>query len=177
MLLLLSTVLAGPALAQVDLAKSSVTATAKQLGVPIEGKFKKISAVINFNPAQLAQSNAKVEIAVNSYDMGAPEYNHEVLGKDWFNAAQFPTASFVSGAITAAGANKYNVAGKFTLKGKSADVVIPVTTKMEGAAQVFDGALTIKRTQFSVGDGEWKDTSVVADDVVIKFHVVATPAK
>jgi len=29
---------------------------------------------------------------------------------------------------------------------------------------------------FNIGDGEWKDTSVVADDVQIKFHIV-TPAK
>jgi polyisoprenoid-binding protein YceI len=44
----------------------------------------------------------------------------------------------------------------------------------QGATQTFDGSLPIKRTQFDVGSGEWKDTSVVADEVVIKFHLVAT---
>jgi polyisoprenoid-binding protein YceI len=33
--------------------------------------------------------------------------------------------------------------------------------------------LPIKRSQFDIGTGEWKDTSVVADEVVIKFHIVA----
>ena len=42
-----------------------------------------------------------------------------------------------------------------------------------GATETFDGALPIKRTQFDVGTGEGKDTSIVADDVVIKFHIVA----
>ena len=165
--------LSASAMAQVDLVKSTVSATAKQIGVPIEGKFKKISATINFNPAQLAQSSARVDIDVASYDMGSPEYNKEVVGKDWFNAAQFPKASFVSGAITTAGTSKYNVAGKLTLKGKTTDVVIPFTLKTEGAAQVFDGVLPIKRTVFNIGDGEWKDTSTVADDVIIKFRVTA----
>ncbi|MDY7575052.1 YceI family protein [Actimicrobium sp. CCI2.3] len=168
---------AASATAQVDLAKSTVSATAKQIGVPIEGKFGKLSATIKFNPAQLAQSSAKVDIDVASYDMGSAEYNKEVTGKEWFNAGQFPKATFVSGAITAAGAGKYNVAGKLTLKGKSVDVIIPFSVKPDGATQVFDGVLPIKRTVFNIGDGEWKDTSVVADEVVIKFHLVVANAK
>ena len=35
------------------------------------------------------------------------------------------------------------------------------------------GALPIKRLAYNIGEGEWKDTSMVADDVTIKFHVVA----
>lgn len=72
-----------------------------------------------------------------------------------------------------AGGNKYNVTGKITIKGKSQTVTVPVTVTQQGATETFDGALPIKRTQFDVGTGEWKDTSIVADDVVIKFHIVA----
>ena len=68
------------------------------------------------------------------------------------------------------------MAGKLTIKGKTVDVTVPATYRQDGAAQVFDGVLPIKRTTFNIGDGEWKDTSVVADDVQIKFHLV-TPAK
>ena len=166
-------VLGLPALAQVDIAKSSVTATAKQLGVPIEGTFKKITAVINFHPAALAQSSAKVEIDVGSYDMGASEYNKEVTGKEWFNAAQFPKAMFISNSITAAGGEKFTVVGKLSLKGKVVDVSIPVTVKSGKGFRTFDGTLPIKRTTFQIGEGEWKDTSVVADEVLIRFHIVA----
>lgn len=163
--------------AQTDVAKSTVSATAKQIGVPIDGKFKKFAATIVFNPAQLPQSSAKVVIDVASYDMGSPEYNKEVAGRDWFAAAQFPKATFVSSSVVTAGAGKYTVAGKFTLKGKTVDVTIPFTVRTDGGAQVFDGTLPIRRTMFNIGDGEWKDTSVVADEVLIKFHVVTTPVK
>ena len=157
-----------------DTARSSVTATAKQLGVPIEGKFKKLNAVVIFMPTQLAQSSAKIDIDVASYDMGAADYNKEVTGKDWFNAAQFPKATFVSTSITAAGADKYTVAGKLTLKGKVADVSFPFFVKTENGVNTFDGVLPIKRSVFNIGEGEWKDTSVVADEVLIKFHLVAS---
>lgn len=160
--------------AQVDIARSSVTATAKQLGVPIEGKFKKMNAVLVFVPTQLAQSSAKIDIDVASYDMGAADYNKEVTGKDWFNAAQFPKATFVSTSITAAGADKYTVAGKLTLKGKVADVSFPFSVKTANGVNIFDGVLPIKRSVFNIGEGEWKDMSVVADEVLIKFHLVAS---
>lgn len=172
MLLGLVLVCAGPSMAQIDVTKSTVTATAKQLGVPIEGTFKKITAAVVFLPAQLAQSSAKVEIDVASYDMGTPEYNKEVTGKEWFNAAQFPKAIFQSSSIVAAGPDKYTVLGKLSLKGRVAEVSLPVTVKSSKGVRIFDGVLPIRRTVFNIGDGEWKDTSVVADEVLIRFHLV-----
>jgi polyisoprenoid-binding protein YceI len=99
--------------------------------------------------------------------------NKEVAKKEWFSSAQFPKATFTSTAIKSAGAGKLTVSGKLTIKGKVADVSFPLTVKADGKNQVFDGALPIKRLAFNIGEGEWKDTGMVADDVTIKFHVVA----
>jgi len=156
----------------IDIAKSTVTVTGKQMGVPVTGKFKKMSGDVVFSPTQLATAKAKIDIEVGSYDMGMADYNQNVIGADWFNAAKFPKASFVSTGIKAAAANSYVVSGQFSLKGKTQNVSFPVTVKTEGADQVFDGALTVKRNAFGVGSGDWTDTSVVADDVMIKFHIV-----
>ena len=65
------------------------------------------------------------------------------------------------------------MSGKLTIKGKTTDVAFPMTVKNDGARQVFEGALPIKRLTYAIGEGEWKDTSLVADDVVIKFRVTA----
>lgn len=162
--------------AQIDAAKSTVTATAKQIGVPMEGKFKKFDATVDFDPAKLATSSAKIEIDVATFEIGDAETTKEVKGKDWFDAGKYPKAVFQSTSIKAGAAGKYDVAGKLTIKGKTVDVTVPATYKQDNGSQVFDGVLPIKRTTFNIGDGEWKDTSVVADDVQIKFHIV-TPAK
>jgi polyisoprenoid-binding protein YceI len=169
---------AGPAVAaaaKVDPTKSSVVAVFRQMNVPVDGTFKKFTPQIDFNPAKPETSKASVEIDVASFDLGEAEYNREVAKKEWFNAAQFPKATFVSTGIKPAGANRYEVAGKLSIKGKTADVHFPMTLKQEGTAQVFDGALPIKRLAFNIGEGEWKDTSMVADEVVIKFHIVTMP--
>ena len=160
------------AFAQVDAAKSSVTATGKQLGVPMDIKFKKFDAAVNYNPANVAASTAKVDIDINSVDVGDKAYNDELKKKDWFDAAKYPKATFVSSAFKPGANGKVDVVGKLTIKGITQDITAPVTFKQDGANQVFEGALPIKRNAFKVGDGEWKDTSVVADDVTIKFRVV-----
>jgi polyisoprenoid-binding protein YceI len=163
---------AGDALARIDAAHSTITATSKQMNVPVEGKFSKFSAQLAFDPAKPATGSAQISVDMTSYDLGDESYNDEVRGKDWFDTKTYPGATFVSSAIVPAGADKYNVTGKLTIKGKSQTVVVPVTVTTQGTAHVFDGALTIKRSQYDIGLGEWKDTSVVADDVVIKFHIV-----
>ncbi|MGB9991654.1 YceI family protein [Massilia sp. SM-13] len=163
---------ASAAVLKTDPAKTTVSAVFKQMNVPVEAKFKKYNIVIDYNAAAPDTSKATVEIETASLDVGDAEMNKEVAKKEWFNSAQFPKASFVSSAIKSAGAGKLTVTGKLTIKGRAADVSFPITVKTEGGKQVFDGALPIKRLAFGVGDGEWKDTSMVADEVTIKFHVV-----
>ena len=170
---LLASAVAIAAPLKTDPAKSSVTATFKQMGVPVEAKFKQFAAQIDYDAAKPAASKASVEIQTASLDLGDPDYNKEAAKKEWFNTAQFPKASFVSTAIAPAGAGKLNVSGKLTIKGRSAKVSFPLGVKAEGGKQVFEGQLPIKRLTYNIGEGEWKDTSMVADDVVIKFRVAA----
>jgi polyisoprenoid-binding protein YceI len=153
-------------------AKNSVTAVFKQMNVPVEGSFNHFTADVRFDPANVAASSAKLDVEVASFDIGAPEYNKEVAGDEWFDATHFPHATFVSTQIKPGANGAFTVAGKLTIKGKTTDVVVPVQYRKDGANQVFDGALPIKRLTYNIGSGEWKDTSVVADDVQIKFHIV-----
>ncbi|NNG25687.1 YceI family protein [Telluria aromaticivorans] len=172
---LLASAVASAVPLKTDPARSSVSAVFKQMGVPVEAKFTQFTAQIDYNAAQPAASKASVDIVTASLDLGDPEYNKEVARKDWFNAAQFPKASFVSSAIAPAGAGKLTVSGKLSIKGRSANVSFPLTLKTEAGKQVFEGQLPIKRLAFNIGEGEWKDTSMVADEVVIKFRVTAAP--
>lgn len=174
----LTLAIAIPALAsalKTDTSKSTVAAVFKQMGVPVEGKFKKFTAQIDYDSTKPEASKANVEIDITSFDLGDAGFNKETQKKDWFNSAQFPKATFISTSIKPAAAGKLDVTGKLSIKGKTADVSFPLSVKKEGTAQVFDGALPIKRLAFNIGEGEWKDTSMVADEIIIKFHVVAAP--
>lgn len=158
---------------QIDLSKSTVSATFKQMNVPVDANFTKFSAMVDFDANKLDAAKASIDIHIPSFDLGDPDYNHEVQKKEWFNGSQFPKATFVSSKIKSLTAGKFEVSGKLTIKGRTADVNFPLTLKKEGSAQIFEGSLPIRRLAFSIGEGEWKDTSIVADEVIIKFRIFA----
>jgi polyisoprenoid-binding protein YceI len=89
----------------------------------------------------------------------------------WFNTAKFPQAQFTSTAIKSLGVGQYEVAGKLLIKGQSRDVTVPVSFAQSGAVTVASGVLPIKRLAFNIGEGDWADTSMVADEVQIKFKL------
>lgn len=158
----------------IDSGKSTVTATFKQLGVAVDAKFKTFSGQIDFDPANPATGKAQLTLATTSFDLGDPEYNKEVQKKEWFNSAQFPQATFISTSIKSVGGDKLQVQGKLTIKGKTLDANFPVSFKQDGKTQIFDGSLPIKRLYFSIGEGEWKGTDTLADEVIIKFKAVTS---
>ena len=161
----------------IDAARSSVSATFKQMGVPVEGKFKKVGGQVGYDPANPAAAQAKIDVEVASFDLGDAQYNREVQQKDWFDTARFPTATFVSTSVKAAGAGRLEVAGKLTVKGRSFDIRVPLSVRNDAGATVFDGSVPIRRLAFAIGEGEWKDTALLADEVLLRFHLVVNSAK
>jgi polyisoprenoid-binding protein YceI len=159
--------------------KSSISFSYKQMNVPLDGKFKKFVAQIDFDPAKPEAAQAKFDIDLASIDTGSSDGDEEVAGKEWFNAKAFPTAKFVSTGVKSLGANRFEVQGKLTIKGKTLPVSAPFTFKPDAAVAMFDGSLTIKRLDYAIGEGEWADVSTVANEVQIKFHIVSAnaPAK
>ncbi len=164
------------ALAQQQLvpAQSEVQFTARQMGVPLEGHFKKFSAQVAFDPAKLATSKITFTVDTGSATLGSRETDAELPKPAWFNVPKFPQAQFESSTIKALGAGKFEVAGKLTIKGNTQNVVMPVALTQSGATTTATGTLPIKRLAFKIGENEWADTSMVADDVQVKFKLALT---
>jgi polyisoprenoid-binding protein YceI len=155
--------------------KSTITFSSKQMGVPAQGRFPKFTATVSFDPAKPEAAKINVIVEAASIDAGSKEANDEVVGKPWFNVRMFPTATLTSTAVKAIGGGKFELTGQLSIKGKVQPVSAPFTYKNEGANGVFDGTFTIKRLDFSIGEGPWADLGTVANDVQINFHMVAAP--
>ncbi|MES2207010.1 MAG: YceI family protein [Pseudomonadota bacterium] len=161
---------------QVVTDQSKLTFVSKQMGVGVDGKFGKFSASIAFDPAHLQTAKAQLDIVMSSIDAGSNEANDEVKDKEWFNVKAFPTAKFVSTAIKALDKNRYEIAGNLTIKGKTKPVTATFTMvplNAQPATARFEGGFVLKRNDFGIGEGNWADPSVVADEVQIKFNLVA----
>ncbi|MEX8517715.1 MAG: YceI family protein [Leptothrix sp. (in: b-proteobacteria)] len=170
--LLISTpVCAQTAPAKLDAAKSEIAFVSKQMGVPVEGHFRKFDAQIAFDPKKPEAGKVGFTIELGSATVGAPETDVELPKPAWFGVAKFPQATFQSTGIKAAGPGRFDVTGKLSIKGSSRDVVVPVQLAQAGGVSTATGSFLIKRLDFKIGDGEWADTSMVANDVQVKFKL------
>ena len=80
--------------------------------------------------------------------------------------------TFVSSTVKRKDATHYEVAGKLSIKGQTHDLAVPVQLTQAQGLSTVTGAFTLKRLDFKVGDGDWADPSVVANDVQVKFKLV-----
>jgi polyisoprenoid-binding protein YceI len=83
-------------------------------------------------------------------------------------------AKFVASSVKPLGNNRYEVAGKMSIKGKTLDLATPVTVTQQGNSASFDGSLVLKRADYAIGDGIWADFGTVANEIQIKFRLVAS---
>jgi polyisoprenoid-binding protein YceI len=155
-------------------AGSEIAFTTKQMGVPVDGKFGRFSAQIALDPKKPETGSVAFTIDTGSARFGSAELDAEVPKATWLNVPRFPQASFASSAIKAAGPGRFEVAGKLTIKGAVRDVTVPVQVTQAGAASTATGAFTIKRLDFKVGDGDWADTSMLANDIQVRFKLQLT---
>jgi polyisoprenoid-binding protein YceI len=164
--------------AQLVPAGSEIAFTTRQLGVPVEGKFTRFTAQIALNPKQPQAGSVAFAIDTASARFGSAELDVEVPKATWLNSAKFAQATFQSSAIKAAGPGKFEVTGKLSIKGASRDVLVPVQVVQAGTgaalASTATGSFTLKRLDFAVGDGEWTDTSMLANDVLVRFKLNLT---
>ena len=153
--------------------RSEIRFVSKQMGINVEGKFRRWKANVDFKPADLACSRADFEIDLASVALGSEEAETVVKRPRWFDTSKFPLAKFESTGLKALGDNRYEIAGTLTLKGQSRDIAIPVLMKRDPAGnEVAEGAFTLQRLDFNLGDGQWADPDVVADDVQVKVKMV-----
>lgn len=161
--------------------KSRISCVSKQMNVPVEALFRKFSAQISFDPAHAESTKASIEIDVGSFDIDNAEANDEARGKAWFDARNFPKATFTATSVKALGGSRFEARGPLTIKGKTVEVVTPFTYRDTPGGGMIDGNFSVKRLQFNIGDGAWKDTDTVADEVQIRYQLLLsrpqTPAK
>jgi polyisoprenoid-binding protein YceI len=163
-----------PAAAKLVPTGSDITFTFKQMGVPVDGHFKRFDAQLAFDPKKPETGKVSLAIDLSAATLGDPAFDAELLKPEWFNTKKVPQATFQSTAIKALGGGKFEAAGKLSIKGQVRDVVVPVTLAQAGGTTTATGVVAIKRLDYNIGDGEWKDTSMVANDVQVKFKLAFT---
>jgi polyisoprenoid-binding protein YceI len=166
---------------EVDSRHTQVLFTYSHFGLSnITGRFGDVTGTIAFDAADPAASSVNVTIPIDSLSTGVPKLDDHMKSPDMFDAAQFPTATFVSTSVKAAGKDHWKIAGNLTLHGVTRPVVLDATTNFVGPhpmskapAAGFDATATIRRSDFGIVYG----APGVADEVQIRITLEAKGPK
>lgn len=139
-------------------------------GAGFSGTFGKWTAAISYDAAHLNASKFDVTVDLASAKTGDKDRDTALPGADFFNVAKFPQAHFVTTGFRQAGAQVL-ADGNLTLHGVTKPVTLNVTFTPKGAGAALDVTGTLKRLDYSVGGGDYADTSVIAADVKVTAHL------
>src|SRR3989440_9730996 len=162
-----------------DPAKSSLEFAFDQAGAQNKGKFTRFQVSFDFSPDNLPASRLEVTVEMSSADTGDQERDDTLRGADLFAAAKFPQSHYTATqfAKTATG---YEAVGKLTLRGVTRDVRVPFTFRnaTENGVTVgyMSGKTTLRRLDFGVGQGDWKATDQLGNEVGVSFSLRLTAA-
>lgn len=142
----------------------------------ITGQFDQYDGTVVYDPNDLANSKINVIIQTASIDTRVAKRDEHLQGADFFNAAQFPTMTFVSKNITAS-----LITGDLTIKGVTKEVFIPAAIlgpvkTMSGSTVIgISGSFKLNRQDYGITWNKTLDQGGVAvgDEVTVNINVEA----
>jgi polyisoprenoid-binding protein YceI len=143
---------------------------------PFTGTFGRWDAQIAFDPNDLPGSKVQATIDTASAKTGDQTRDEMLPTGDWFSVKDFPQAMFTTRTITAESAGHYVAAGDLKIREVSRPVTLPFTLDIIGDTAKMSGSLTVDRTAFGVGQGQFKTGDMVPLDVKITVDLVAKHA-
>ncbi|MDR3683517.1 MAG: YceI family protein [Geothrix sp.] len=175
--LALASLAASPALAAnwaVQPAQSTLGFSGVQTGSPFSGIFTQWNAQISFDPANPTAAHVKITINTASAKTGDTQRDTALPDADWFDAAAFPQAVFEATGFTPEGGTKYQTTGTLTIRGISQKLTLPFTLAVTGNQATAKGQISLQRTAFGVGQGDWATGDWVSLTAGVNFTLVAT---
>ncbi|MBK7877425.1 MAG: YceI family protein [Planctomycetes bacterium] len=140
----------------VDPVHSSITFRIKHAGASWSvGRFNSFSGTVRHDAAAPEKSSVEFTVATDSVDTAMPDRDKHLKSADFFDATQFPKATFTSKSVAKKG-NLLAVTGDFALHGVTKSVTVEMELVGTGKGPQgderagFSGKLVIQRSDFGI---------------------------
>ena len=157
-------------------AGSSLVFAGTYQGEVFTGRFPGFSTRLSFDPQQLAGARLDVDIPLATATTENSDYDGEMRGDAFFDAAKFPQAHFNATKFRSLGGDRFAADGVLTLHGINKPVTLTFTWT-PGGQPVLAGKATVKRLDFGIGSGDWADTGLIPNEIAVSTKVILQPAK
>ena len=172
--------LTGSAVAEVQAWNIDPNHTAAQFSVrhmgisTVRGAFTKVSGTAQYDPADPAKTSVDATIEAASVDTRVSMRDDDLRSANYFDVAKYPTITFKSKSVQAAGTGKLRITGDLTIHGTTREVVLavdgPSAPVNDPRGNVHVGAsasTTVNRKDFGVGGAN----PMVGEEITITIDV------
>jgi polyisoprenoid-binding protein YceI len=112
---------------QIDPNHSSAQFSVSHLGVStVRGAFTKVSGSAKFDPSDVTKAALDASIDANSVDTRVEMRDNDLRSPNFLEVQKYPTITFHSKQVRAAGAGKLQITGDLTIHGTTKEVVLDV---------------------------------------------------
>ena len=157
-----------------DPAKSTLQFTFTQAGAQNKGRFKRFTTALDWSGDNPAASRLEVTVDMTSVDTGDQERDDTLRDVDLFAVRKFAQARFAATQIVKT-AGGYEAVGKLTIRDLTHELHVPFSfrTATEQGVNVgyMSGKTSLRRLDYGVGQGDWKATDQVGNDVAVAFEL------
>jgi polyisoprenoid-binding protein YceI len=150
---------------------SELTFEASWEETALPGRFPSFDVELATVDGSIEGGKLVVTVDLVAADMDDPDINEAIAGDEWFAVERFPVATYTSRSIRRAEENTYVAEGELDLKGHAEPVAVPFTWQASGSSVTMTGKLTLDRTRFGIGSGEWADDDSIGQAVTVTFRV------
>jgi polyisoprenoid-binding protein YceI len=163
---------------QIDPAHSSAQFSVRHLGIStVRGAFTKVSGSVQYDAATPGKTTIQATIETASVDTRVEMRDNDLRGPKYFEVQKYPTITFQSKKVEAAGSGKLKITGDLTIHGVTKEAVLDVdgpsaAIKDPWGNQRMGASATTKvnRNDFGVSGG----AGAVGDDITITLDVEMT---
>lgn len=162
---------------QIDPAHTAAQFSVRHLAIStVRGTFSNVKGTVVFDDKDVTQSSVNVTIDVSSVDTREPNRDKDLKSDHFFDVANYPTMTFKSTKVEAAGPGKLKVTGDLTIRNTTKSVVLdvegptaPVKDPWGNQRAAVNATTKVNRQDFGV---KWNATMdnggvVVGDDISI----------
>ena len=137
------------------------------------GKFNEFDGFVSLDLSNQNNNKALINVRIDSLDINYKRYKDLVLSEVFFDAQKFPLGLIDTNNFNFNYEdNKINLIGELTIKGKSQNIPIDVEIiKLASDLVQVKSEIFFSRNEFNIGTGNWKNTSVLKDEIKIKANI------
>ena len=138
----------------------------------VKGRFNTIEGFVELDVNQKENNKAIFYVEVNDIDMNYIKYKDLLLSNVFFDVNQFPKAVIDTKKFSYVNETELELQVELTIKRKSEMVPLIISVKRLAEELVqIQSELTFSRTNFKIGIGKWKNTSILKDKVILKTNL------